>query len=846
MESQNTQHNLDDALRAMKQTEPTVDQARSATSRVLANLKTEPGSIIPDRLRTEADFTTLLQPYLSNELSEAQRMLVEDRLASNPTYRRQLDALRGNVRQMPPSRGARSTSSTVIPWAIAAGLLITTGYFTMDSIDRLMAPSGPRAEISSVSGEIFKVSAAGLETIKPGTPLTEGEAVRTAKGSSAVVRLPDGSLIEMNERAELSISAAYSGSTIRLERGNILVQAAKQKRGALKVSTRESTVSVKGTIFSVAAGLRGTQVAVVEGHVVVDQAGKTEDLLPGQLTGSQASLKRTTVDEQIAWSKDSAKYLAMLGELKQITRQIEALPLPSLRTQARLLSRLPADTVVYAAIPNISGTVADATRIFEDRLKQSPALQEWWNTKQVAEVRDLAEKLRSAGAQIGDEIVIAASPVGNNSLGNAVLLAEVKGKGAHAALESQVRQYTEGASLDGHLLITDDLLIVGEHTATGTGFENSSLAATIKKSYAKGAGWILAADLEQIFAGSVNKTSNVNQEKAMSLTGMNHLRHLMVERRDIAGRSNASASVTFTAPRTGIASWLAAPAPMPSLDYISPDAHFAFSAVTKDASSMAKELFDSLGGLSAQITEIEKIIGVSVMNDLIGPLGGEVTVAVDGALLPVPTYVFATEVYNSARLTTSLRKVADSFNREAAGKNMGTLTFTQEAANGRTWYSLKHSTMPVEIHFTYDGGYMVAAQSRATIIKALQNRNSLLSLPRSQRFRDLLPADAQVNASAVFYVNMGNSLESAAAAVKGAINLPADQQKAIDQLASSTGPVLITAYAGPDSITFASSSGFFGFGLDSLLAAGNGAPILPQILSKTIGGAGIINKQKVQ
>lgn len=171
-------------------------------------------------------------------------------------------------------------TSTVVPWAIAAGLLITTGYFTMDSLDRLMAPSGPRAEIASVSGSMYKVSAAGLEAVKPGVPLKEGEAVRTAKGSSAVVRLPDGSLIEMNERAELSISAAYSGSTIRLERGNILVQAAKQKRGTLKVATRESTVSVKGTIFSVAAGLRGTQVAVVEGHVVVDQGGKSEDLLP--------------------------------------------------------------------------------------------------------------------------------------------------------------------------------------------------------------------------------------------------------------------------------------------------------------------------------------------------------------------------------------------------------------------------------------------------------------------------------------------------------------------------------------------------------------------------------------
>jgi len=846
MDPNKNQINLDDAIGAMKQTGPTAEQSRSSTSRVLASLQSEPASIVPDRIRNESDFSTLLQPYLRGELTDAQKMLVEDRLASNPAYRRQLDQLRGNVREMAPARRPRSTSSTVIPWAIAAGLLITTGYFTMDSIDRLMAPVGPRAEIASVSGNIFKVSAAGLESVTPGATLKDGEAVRTAKGSSAVVRLPDGSLIEMNERAELSIFAAYSGSTVKLERGNIVVQAAKQKRGALKVATRESTVSVKGTIFSVSAGLRGTQVAVVEGHVVVDQGGKSEDLLPGQITGSQASLKRTSVPEQIAWSKDFTKYMAMLGELSKISRQIESLPFPSLRNSSNLLAHLPADTVVYAAIPNISGTVADATRIFEDRLKQSPALQEWWKTDEVAQIRDLAEKLRAAGSQIGDEIVIAASLNESKSLGSPILLAEVKGAGSRAALETQVRQFTGNTKLDGHLSITDSLLVVGENTSMSGGFENSALGETVKKSYAKGAGWILAADLEQIFTTSVNKVSNVKSQQAMTLTGINKLRHLVVERRDIAGRSNTSAAVSFTAPRSGIASWLAEPAPMPSLDYISPDAHFAFSAVTKDASQMASEFFAAMGGAATQVSAIEKELGINVLNDLIGPLGGEITMAVDGALLPVPTYVFSTEVYNASLLTSTLRRVADAFNLKTAGTKMGSVTFSQESASGRTWYSLKHSAAPVEIHFTYDGGYMVAAQSRDTILKALQHRASLLSLSRSQRFHDLLPVDSQVNASAIFYVNIGSTLESAAAAVKGAMNLPDTQKQALDQFTANSGPVLITAYAGADSITFASSSGFFGFGIDSLLAAGKGAPILPQVLARAFRGAGIMNTQKVQ
>jgi len=838
MDHKNNPINLDEALGAMKQTEATPEEIRKATAKVLASLKSEPALIIPGRLRTEADYTMLLQPYLRKELTEAQRMLVEDRLATHPNYRRELETLRGNVREMVPVRRQTTATRTVVPWAIAAGLLITTGYFAMDSMDRLMAPSGARAEISSVSGSIYKVSAAGLETMKTGTAIGEGEAIRTAKGSSAIVRLPDGSLIEMNERAELSISAAYSGSTIRLERGNILVQAAKQKKGSLKVATRETTVMVKGTIFAVAAGLRGTQVAVVEGHVVVDQGGKLENLLPGQTTGSQATLKRTTVSEQIAWSKDSARYMAMMGEISQISKQIAALPIPSLRMGSKLMGYLPADTVVYVAIPNLTGSVADATKVFEDRLKQSPMLQEWWSSRQVAEVREMAEKLRSVGGHIGDEIVIAASASKSGGPGQPILLAEVMGAGAKANLESQIRGFAGVSGLTDHMKLTDNLLVLGEDASIAGGFEASALASTVKKSYAKGAGWILAVDLEQIFAQSVNKTSK--------MSGINQVRHLMVERRDSAGKADTRASISFSAPRTGIASWLAAPAPMPSLDYISPDAAFAMSAVTKDARQMAEEFFAVMNLGSDNLSKLEREIGINVIEDLAGPLGGEVTMAIDGALLPVPTYVFAIEVYDAGRLSSTLRRVADGFNRKAASTNVGTLTFSEQSANGRAWYSIKHSSMPVEINFTYSGGYMVAAASRDTILKALQNRNSLLSLPRSQRFRELLPADAEVNASGVFYFNLVTGLESMAGTVKNSLNLPESQKQAIEQFTANSGPVLITAYAGPDSITVASSSGFFGFGLDSLLSAGKGNPILPQILARVVGGASMMNKQKVQ
>lgn len=804
--------NLDDAIQALKQSEPTPEQTLSATNRVFDSLQPESSPGLRSRLRSAEDFNAILPAYLRNELTEAQRLLVEDRLAANPGYRHRLDSLRGNLRVIPTATPRpRSNFRALLPWAVAASLLLTAGYFASGTIDRLLAPAGPRAEIARSSGQLFKVTPAGLQPLSPGSPLQEGEAVRTAKASSAIVRLPDGSLIEMNERAELSISAAFSGSTIRLERGNILVQAAKQRRRSLRVATRQSTVAVKGTIFSVAAGLRGTQVAVVEGHVVVEQSGKREDLFPGQVAASQPLLRRVSATEQIAWSQDSARYNALLAEFSQISRQIQALPLPSLRHGSRLIDQLPANTVVYAAIPNISATIADSARIFEDRTRQSPVLQQWWNTEKVSQARILAEKLRSLGSLIGDEIVLGATRLPGGGISEPFLLAEAKG--APDIIERQIRELNPNQPLR----FQGSFLSIGA-TVSSPGFARSPLAATVQKSYQRGAGWILAVDLEQFLASPALTPDAVS---AASLSGMKNLRHLLVEHRDIHNKANTRATVSFSSPRAGIAAWLAAPAPMPSLDYVSPDATLAASAVTKDARSLAEDFFSALGANSAAMPELERQLGISILEDLAGPLGGEVTLAIDGPLAPIPSYILVAEVYDSSRLTDSLRRIASRLS----------VAFSESNLNNRRFFTLKHASLPVELNFTFDGGYMVGASSRQAVLKAIQTRDARLSLPRSQRFLDLLPPDSQVHASAILFADLG-AAKAALASLTSAL--------------PHTGPVLITAYAAPNSITVLSSSGFFGLGLDTLLSAGAGVPILPQLRAAALPHSATIMKNRLQ
>ena len=144
-------------------------------------------------------------------------------------------------------------------------------YLGRDTLDAWMAPGGPRATVVSASGGLYRLPGGALEA---GAAIGEKERIRTGPGAHAVLRLADGSTVDVNERTELFVTAAWSGQAIHLQRGDVIVQAAKQRRGHLRVLTRDSIASVKGTVFAVSAGMGGSVVSVVEGSVAVNQPGR--------------------------------------------------------------------------------------------------------------------------------------------------------------------------------------------------------------------------------------------------------------------------------------------------------------------------------------------------------------------------------------------------------------------------------------------------------------------------------------------------------------------------------------------------------------------------------------------
>src|SRR5208337_5304921 len=168
-------------------------------------------------------------------------------------------------------------------------------------------------------------------TLAAARPILDSQEIRTADGSSSVIRLADGSSIEMSRRTDLWISRGWRGTTIHLERGKIIVRAAPQRHGRLYVATRDCLVSVKGTIFAVEEGTKGSRVSVIQGEVEVEQGRKTQFLHSGEQVSTEADLTPVPVTDAVAWSRNSGEYLALLSEFAALHKQLEAIPGPAPR-----------------------------------------------------------------------------------------------------------------------------------------------------------------------------------------------------------------------------------------------------------------------------------------------------------------------------------------------------------------------------------------------------------------------------------------------------------------------------------------------------------------------------------
>jgi hypothetical protein len=840
---------LDQAISEVRGEQPDAKTLSASTERVWQNLQAAlgeeaaTGGLQP--IRGCADIRSLLPAYHQKELPPARALIVADHLRECVSCRSYAHG-RGaegassvNWRMEPTSRGFQWSFGKLSLAVAAAVMFVGIGWTAYNWYTA--GPSGTRARIDSIQGQAFRIGPSGERALKLGDELSQGEFIRTAANSHAKVRLFDGSQVEMNQRAELAVSANIRNTTIHLDQGIIIVQAAHRRTGHLYVSAPDCTVAVTGTVFSVNSGTKGSRVAVIEGEVHVKHSGSESILHSGDMMATTQSLGVVPVRDEIAWSSDLDHQLALLKEFSELGKKLETIPTPGPRYASKILPLLPDDTVLYIGIPNLGDALQQANQIFQQQLSQSAVLQAWWNksgnSNQHPTPEELIQKIQTMSQYLGDEVVITFRQGSASEEGGPVLLAEVRQPGLKDFLQNHLADALSGAhgASDVHvldqqslsalasgqrgmiMLVKPKMLVVGGDAASvqlmsaqldsGTApFASTDFGHRIADVYSQGTETLVAANLGQILNYS---RSQPQESAALRNSGFNDIKYLIATRGEVSRQGDNRITVEFNGPRHGIASWLAAPAPMGSLDYVSSNAGAAVSFVAKQPALMLDDFASTLGAGDPDFTQglakANAELGIDIRNDLANSLGGEMTIALDGPVLPTPSWKAIIEVNSSGSLQLAIERLVQAANREMAKSNEPGVTLNQSQVEGRTFYTVQVQSTGIatEYDYTFADGYTIMAPSRALLLAALATHAKGTSLARSSSFQSLLPSDNQANFSAMLYQNLSPIIKPLAS------QLNSGQLAIIQQLAADSKPSVFCAYGESDRIVVASSGKLF-------------------------------------
>lgn len=846
---------LDQVLDAIRAESPDASEARDRVRRRLSKevgwgtTASRPAAVIDmageSELRECADYQALLPELRSGELSEARALLVQDHVRHCVTCRRASKEIEQGAVERPAAAGTPMWRKFALAASFFAAIFASwfawRNFWPSDQAELL--------EVKSIEGQLFALNQGRLDPLYPGDVVDGLQEIRTAKDSGAVLELSDGSRVEINERSALEVERKRSGLRVRVDRGDIIVEAAKQRRGTLDVTTDEMLVAVKGTIFAVSHGTKGSRVSVVEGEVQVEQARTRTALYPGDQLGSRATLASLPMAQELSWSSSVDRYLTMLeefGALRNSINQVLASAQP--RYSSDLLEHVPADTVAYIALPNPTATLAEVYSMVRQRVAANPQLLGQWDEfgdGEMSKIDDFVSSVQQLSEFLGEETVVA---LGWDELSGVepqpMVLSEVENSlGLRAALEAKIAEIqaqhpefnvvlldsnsTTVPSGDNNLLVFvgNDLLVATTEVAeinriasgTSSGFVGSAFHGKVTAAYDRGAEYLGAVDLGALLG---SRMADVD-DQALRFTGLGSVEYLVVERSQDEERAHTAADLSFAGEREGMAAWLAEPAAMESLEFVSPTATFASGAVHKDPVLILDEVFEMALQDEEALDEFERVqseLGIRFRDDLAAALGGEVSVALDGPFLPTPSWKVILEVYDERRLQSTIETL---FSRVAEESDVDVI-WTQTEVDGRILFELEVETAEAEstglfdgppgIAYTYVDGFMVIAPNTAMVRQAIQQRDSGVSLVTSEVFQDLLPRDRYVDFSAVVFNRVGETVADLAAKLPTPEGMTDEQRGQVDALLgeiAAEGPSIYCLYGEADRIRLVSNSSTF-------------------------------------
>jgi hypothetical protein len=570
--------------------------------------------------------------------------------------------------------------------------------------------------------------------------------------------------------------------------------------------------------------------------------------------------------------QDLTKYPGLLPEFGQLLEKLQhEVQTPPARGQSRLLQLLPESTVFYAAFPNYGDASHQAIAIFQREVQQSPVLRAWWEQGEMAanrpKVEDALETIYQFSQYLGDEIVVSGAAEGGKAPG-LLILAELQKPGLKDFIQRMAKEFggnseqavrvlgveelatakTSQPAQQLVILVRPDIVVAALDVAALRSFnarlEQKSLefAATpfgqrVTQAYGGGTEVVVAADLEKIVTQIPVGTDQ--NRKLFERTGFADVKYLVWEHKTLDGQAASQMELSFTGPRHGVASWLASPGPLGSLDFVSPQAVMAGAVRLKDPAQIFEDLKDLATAQNpnalAALAQMEQGLKISLQDDLLSRLSGEIayeadsfTPVNDAASKPAPlnqpasnpTWRVILKVTDSDRLQSTLNTLLTNMH----------MSVQQSEEGGVAYYTLRipSGQKTSEITYAFVDGYWIVASSQETVTAAIRVHRSGESLAKSKKFLAALPPGHPSEVSALIYED-----PTAVAALTLRQVSPAIAAS-LPHTTAETTSVVIAAYGEERALREASRGG----GVDASVMLVAAAVAIPNLLRARIAANG--------
>jgi len=494
-----------------------------------------------------------------------------------------------------------------------------------------------------------------------------------------------------------------------------------------------------------------------------------------------AKQKAARPQAQPDWLDDAMKDPGFISGMEHVIQRMAEIPPPAPRTQSHILPRLSDTTAFYVAGPNYGQTLRQMVEIGQQELRDNAALRDFVQKHahdDEMKFQAALLKLADFSDYLGDEFVVAGSLKDKEPSG--ALIAEVRKPGLRAFLEQvdpawntltqqhlrifdpqQLETAADEKAQGTLVLVRPDFVVIGLSVATLRDFNAQldkgpdtfaagALGKRLSQSYQSGAQMLMAVDLQKLL--ELAPQSPPQARMMLDKTGFSDVKYFLAEGKLVGKEATNQGELAFSSPRRGVASWIVAPGPLGSLDFLSPKAYSATAVRLKNFAQIFDDIAEMAGpDALAMLPQLEGQFNVNLKQDILSKLSGEVAVEIQnlpgmpgdpaGKMTAAPPNIkLVMGVSDAAALEQTLQRVLASAPMES-GKHV---------EDGVTIHSLS-TPSGTEVNYFFLDDYLVIASTRALASEAVQLHRGGGSLARS---------NPGVKASMLSYQNSGPFLSA--------------------------------------------------------------------------------------